>query len=274
MFEKRSAFSSYLARLLSRGQVVFSAAEAQAALGIGRGALLDAAERQQKRKNLIRPRHGFYVIVPPQFLAWGAPPPSWYIDALMAHAKRPYYVGLLKAAGLHGATHQAVMRFQIVTDRQLARIRAGRSEIVFHHRKDMGAVADGLQDHKTESGFMKISGIELTTLDLLRYPRAAGGLDHIVTVLADLGDGVDPHKLASLSEAFERSVGQRLGHLLETLGYGRRANGLYEAVSKGRALPWTELEPAQATDPDFAPEPVERDRRWRVTVRRTPEPDA
>ena len=27
----------------------------------------------------------------------------------------PYYVGLLKAAEMHGATHQAVMEFQVVT---------------------------------------------------------------------------------------------------------------------------------------------------------------
>ena len=273
IYAKRSTFSSYLTQLLSRGQVVFSDADARAALGIGRGALLDAAERQQRRKNLIKPRRGFYVIVPPQFLAWGAPPPSWYIDALMAHAKRPYYVALLKAAELHGATHQAVMQFQVVTDRQLAEIRAGRSDIVFHYRKDMGAVADGVRDHKTDTGSMKISGIELTAFDLLRYPRAAGGLDRIVTVLADLGDGLDSRKLAKLSGAFERSVGQRLGHLLDRLGYGQCANDLHEALWKDRPFLWTELDPAQASNPGFSPEPVERDDRWRVKVRRAPEPD-
>ena len=41
---------------------------------------------------------GFYVVVPPQHASWGAPPPSWYIDALMRREGRPYYVGLLKAA--------------------------------------------------------------------------------------------------------------------------------------------------------------------------------
>ena len=46
-------------------------------------------------------------VVPPQYASWGAPPPGWYIDDLMRHEGRPYYVGLLKAAELHGATHQA-----------------------------------------------------------------------------------------------------------------------------------------------------------------------
>jgi hypothetical protein len=38
-------------------------------------------------------------------------------------------------------------------------------------------------------------------------------------------------------------------------------------------LPWIELEPAQAADPDFSPVPTGRDERWHVTVRRPPEPD-
>ena len=102
--DQRTAFSSYMTRLLSTGRVVFSREEARQALGVSDGALLDAAERQQRKQHLVSPRRGFYVIVPPQYLAWGAPPPPWYIDDLMRHEGRPYYVGLLKAAELHGAT--------------------------------------------------------------------------------------------------------------------------------------------------------------------------
>ena len=76
ILDQCSTLSSYMTRLLSEGRVVFTSAQAQTALGIGKGALLDAAERQQRRKHLLHPRRGFYVIVPPQFFAWGAPPPS------------------------------------------------------------------------------------------------------------------------------------------------------------------------------------------------------
>ena len=273
MLDQRSALSSYMTRLLSKGHVVFTAAQAQKALRIGKGALLDTAEKQQRRKYLISPRRGFYIVVPPQFLAWGAPPPSWYIDSLMRHENRPYYVALLKAAELHGATHQAVMEFQIITDKRLPRIRAGRSSIVFYYRKDMGAIASGFEDHKTDTGRMKVSCLELTILDLLRYRHAAGGLDHIATVLSDLGDRIDAHRLAALSSAFERSVVQRLGHLLGRLDYQDKANLLYESVLQGSALPWIELEPKLAKDPIFMPAPTEQDDRWRVIVRRPPEPD-
>ena len=194
----RQSFSSYLDRLLSRGQLVLTPEQARKDLGITRRAFIDAAKRQQKKGNLIMPRRGFYAIVPPQYLALGAPPPSLYIDSLMRHEGHPYYVGLLKAAELHGASHQAVMQFQVVTDKRLPKIRAGRSVLAFYYRKDMDEVAEGIEERKTEAGFIKVSGIELTMLDLLRYPHAAAGLDHIATVLSDLGPRLDPHKLAEL----------------------------------------------------------------------------
>lgn len=273
MLEVKTTLSTYMTDLLSKGEVVFTDKQAQQALGISKGALLDAAEKQQRKKTLIAPRRGFYVVVPPQFFAWGAPPPPWYIDPLMKHEGRPYYVGLLKAAELHGATHQAVMEFQIITDKRMPRIKAGRSAIRFYYRKDMEAVAAGLQGYKTDTGAMTISGSELTILDLLRYPRAAGGLDHIATVLTDIGERVDGAKLGVLSESFERAVLQRLGYLLCLFGYPHKAELLCERLAGISPLPWVELEPALAADPDFTPEPVERDKRWHVTVRRIPEAD-
>ena len=251
---RRRAFSSYLTRLLSEGRVVFTREQAQDEFGMGSGAFHDAAERQQKHGHLVSPRRGFYVIVPSQYMSWGAPPPSWYIDALMRHEGRPYYVGLLKAAELHGASHQAVMAFQVITDKRMPKIRAGRSSLVFYYRKDMDAVESGLTQHKTDTGYMTISGLELTLLDLLRYPHAGGGFDNIATVISDLGDRVDPDKLAGLAGSFERAGCQRLGYLLERFGHGEHAGVLYEQLIGRATLPWVELEPAQAVDPDFAPE--------------------
>jgi predicted transcriptional regulator of viral defense system len=271
--DQRTAFSSYITHLLSTGRVVFSAEEARQALAVSHGALLDAAERQQRKKHLVSPRRGFYVIVPPQYLAWGAPPPPWYIDDLMRHEGRPYYVGLLKAAELHGATHQAVMEFQIVTDKRLPEIRAGRSVITFYYRKNMAAVSEGIEDRKTDTGSMEVSSIELTVLDLVRYPHPAGGLDNIATIISDLADRIDAGKLVTLSSAYERSIRQRLGYLLERFGHPEPAEALQAALPHGSALPWIELEPSQAADPNFSPEQKERNERWRVIVRRPPERD-
>ena len=274
LYDRRSALSGYVSGLLSAGRVAFTAEEAERALGIGHGAFLDAAERLQRHKALVRPRQGFYVVVPPQHASWGAPPPAWFIDALMRHEDQAYYVGLLKAAELHSATHQAVMEFQVVAAKRLPRIRAGRSMIAFYFRRDMRAVAAGAEDRKTDSGTMKISSAALTALDLLRYPQASGGMDSIATVVSELGRKIDPEQLAALSAVVGRPVVQRLGYLLDHLGHDRSTEPMLKALRARGSLPWTELDRREALDPDFAPEPRQRDLRWRIIVRRLPQVDA
>jgi predicted transcriptional regulator of viral defense system len=271
--QRTTALPSYLNGLLSAGRVVFTRDEAQKALGVSVGAFLDAAERQQRKHHLISPRQGFYVIVPPQYLAWGGPPPAWYIDDLMRQEGCPYYVGLLKAAELHGATHQAVMEFQVITNKRLPQLRIGRSNIAFYYRKNLGPIAAGIVDRKTDTGHMKLSSPELTVLDLLRYPRAGGGLDNIATVIADLTERLNAEKLATLAAAYERSVSQRLGYLLDRFGQSERTQALHRMLTKRSTVAWAELEPSLAKDPDLAPAPQDRNERWHIIVRRLPEKD-
>lgn len=273
MVDQRLSLSDYMLDRLAGGQIVFSQKDALAALGVSSGAFLQAAARQQRRKALLNPRQGFYVVVPPQYLSWGAPPPAWYIDDLMRQEKRPYYVGLLKAAELHGATHQAVMEFQVITDKRLPKIRAGRSIISFFYRKDMASVAHAVVDQKTDTGRMRVSSPELTALDLLRYAHNVGSIDAIATVLADLGDKIDSDKLVALAPVFERSVIQRLGYLLDRIGHAEQATGLHASLSQSKPLPWVELEPGRRGDAQTASPPLEKNSRWHVFVRRLPEID-
>ncbi|MDE2791316.1 MAG: hypothetical protein OXI81_12975 [Paracoccaceae bacterium] len=273
ILDKRASLTEYVTELQSKGRIVFNAEDAVVALGTNRGAFLDAAQRLQKRGKLISPRKGFYVAVPPQFASWGAPPPSWYVDALMRQERQPYYVGLLKAAELHGATHQAVMEFQVVTGKRMPRIRAGRNLIVFYYRKEMAAVVDGIEDTKTDTGRMKVSSPALTAFDLIRYGRGSAGIDNVATVLSDLGPRVDGDQLAFLSLRFEKPVVQRLGYMLDILDRRSITQRMHDMLMSRGKLPWTELDRGEARNPLFAPDPVERDRRWRVVVRRLPEVD-
>jgi predicted transcriptional regulator of viral defense system len=273
MIQEHSSLAQHLTNLQSEGRVTFTRDEAIAALGITEPAFLKAAARLQKRHRLLNPRHGFYVAVPPQFLTWKAPPPTWYIDALMHHEGRPYYVGLLKAAELHGATHQAVMEFQIVTDRQLPKIRAGRSWITFHFRKDMKSVHEGIIDRQTETGTMKMSSPELTALDLLQYIHVAGGIDAVATVLADLGRKIDGEKLATLAKHFDRACVQRLGYLLNRVGHPERAQALHNYLSPIKPLGWVTLDPLKRGKKMSELTPVERNGRWHVLVQRHPQVD-
>lgn len=273
MLEARSSLSTYLIDLQAEGRLTFTRDEGIRALGVTADAFLKAAARLQKRRMLLNPRHGFYVAVPPQFTSWGAPPPAWYIDALMQHEGRPYYVGLLKGAELHGATHHAVMEFQVVTDQQLRKVRAGRSWITFHFRKDLDSVLDGVVERKTDTGIMKVSSPELTALDLLRYIHVAGGIDAVATVLADLGGKIDGRTLAALAVHFDRSCVQRLGYLLDRLGHADRAQALYGQLTARKPIPWVGLEPVKRGASVPAETPVERNERWRVSVQRYPEVD-
>ena len=272
MLDRRLTLSSYTTELLSGGRTSFTRDEAIAALGVTPSGFLKAAARLQRRGMLLNPRHGFYVVVPPQYLAWKAPPPTWYIDDLMRHEGHVYYVGLLKAAELHGATHQAVMEFQVVTSKRMPKIRAGRSIIAFFYRKDMERVADALVDHKTDTGSMKVSSSELTALDLLRYCHVTGTINSIATVLRDLAPKLRPERLAKLASVFERACIQRLGYLLDFLKQPNSATVLHEHLEKSKPLPWVELEPNRRRRSKSS-QSVERDTRWNVIVRRLPELD-
>jgi predicted transcriptional regulator of viral defense system len=271
--QRRQSLSAYVTRLLSQGRLAFTREQACKDLGIGEGAFLDAAERQQRQGALIAPRRGFYVIVSPHYRTLGAPPPYFYIDSLMRHEQRPYYVGLLSAAALYGASHQAVMQFQVVTDKRLPKIKAGRAGIVFYYRKDMSAIAGALEERKSDAGYFKASSVELTTFDLLRYPHAGAGIDNIATVFSELGERIDPQKLAAISASFERTMIQRVGYMLDNFGHSDRTGPLREALSRNQSLPWVELRPVRLRGAGTPAEPVERNERWRVIVRHEPEPD-
>ncbi|MDE0342219.1 MAG: type IV toxin-antitoxin system AbiEi family antitoxin [Deltaproteobacteria bacterium] len=273
MRDHQESLRSWMTEFLASGRVAFSREEAVREVGTSRGAFLDAAERLQRQGRLIKPRHGFYVTVPPQFLAWGAPPASWYIDDLMRFAGRDYYVGLLQASDLLGSSPQAIMEFQVVTDKQLTRLRAGRAMISFHYRRDLASIWSGVEEHKTATGYMKVSSPELTALDLLRYAPAIGGLDNVATILVELATKIDAEKLAVLSKSFARSVVRRLGYLLDSHGYSEKVMLMRKMLGD---LPdgWVELDPTEAMDPVFAPKPIEREPSWRVVVRRVPELDS
>ena len=165
------------------------------------------------------------------------------------------------------------MEFQVVTDKQMRDLQAGRSKIAFYFKKDISSVTSAIEDRKTDTGKMKLSSVELTFLDLLRYPQATGGLDNILTILAELGPKLDPDKMATLGEAFDRSIFQRAGYLLNRAGLAEGAKKLRAFMERGPQPQWVELDPSLRSDPDLAPQVVSRDEQWHVLIRRLAERD-
>ena len=121
---------------------------------------------------------------------------------------------------------------------------------------------------------MTISSPELTALDLVRYVRAAGGLDAVATILVDLGEKIDGVKLTALAPQFERAVVQRLGYLIERVGHADAARGLHDYLStRSGSVRWVSLEPQKRGRGSAAAVPIERNERWHVAVQRYPEID-
>jgi len=245
-------------QLQSSGRYTLTGNEALTELGITDVALTKAVQRLVAKRRLAVPRRGFFVIVPIEYRQAGAPPPDWYVDDLMASSKRPYYVGLLSAASLHGAAHQQPQEFQIVTDRQLRPVAAGRGRIRFFTKRGMESTP--VVDVKTETGLMRVSTPEATALDLVRYLDAAGQLGHVATVLAELAEKMDPwrtEEAAKLDGSLPNA--QRLGHLLDLVGAGDVGEGLADWISERRPR-------YLALRSDQPAESAPKKSRWRLLV--------
>lgn len=50
-------------------------------------------------------------------------------------------------------------------------------------------------------------------------------------------------------------------------------NDLHDELTRSGPTFWVELDPLEGAGRDCTPSVVERDKRWRVKVRRSPEPD-
>ncbi len=139
-------------------------------------------------------------------------------------------------------------------------------------RKDFDAIEEGVEERRLKTGRLRISSPELTVYELLCYPRSIASIDNIATILVDLGEVLKSRKLAVLATAFKRPIIQRLGYLLDWLGYEVLTQPLSEFLGKFENY-WIELDPYLTRDKDFTPAPIERNQKWRVIVRQMPDPD-
>ncbi len=247
--------ADFIDGLQASGRYTFTPADVRAGLSKSDIAIDSALRRLKKRGRVVTPRRGFCVIVPTEYRAAGAPPPSWFIDDLMRYLGQSYYVGLLTAAALHGASHQQPMAFQVVTDRPARPAIAGRTRVELH----MSRLVEGMPatDVRTETGSMRVSTPEATSIDLVRFPDACGGWSNVATVLAELAERIGPERLCSLAAGAKTPEIQRLGFLLERAGQPRLADPLLRVLSAKRYRPVL-LAPEASRGEDRAVRP------WRV----------
>ena len=174
---------------LAAGRYTFTLTEAQQLLQAkDAAAVYSGLSRLRRRHEVFSPAHGLYVAVPPEYRNRGVVPAEWFVDAMMGQLGRPYYVGLLSAAAMYGAAHQAPQVFQVVTDRtDLVRKRdLGRVRLRFYSSKHI--FEDPTTRFTVPSGYVVVGTKETTVVDLVGKPRASGGLSNVATILRELGE--------------------------------------------------------------------------------------
>lgn len=256
---------AFVDALQAKGQYRFRKADAAEALPSSETALRAALRRLERKGRIACPKRGFYVIVPLEYRQAGAPPASWFIDDLMRFQRLSYYVCLLTAASLHGASHLKPQEFEVLVEKPLRSFTVGRVRVRFFTKRRLEKTP--VMSVKTETGAMRVSTPEATALDMIRYARSVGHLGNVVTALADLAASLDGKRLVEAAAAdVDVTCVQRLGYVLEHLGFGAAVGPLAEWV--GTARPRITL-----LNPGGPAKPIRRDDRWMVLVNQEVEPE-
>ncbi len=189
--------------------------------------------KTKKEIALIRP--GFYVIIPPEYSKQGIIPPYLYMEDLMRSLDKPYYVGLLSAAALHGAAHQQPTGYTVIVQSPAPRSIA-KLNIVFYSKREF--IPEGIVQKKTPAGYINVSSPELTALDFFDYIHKFG-INRITTVLQELSEEMKPAALRKIARQYPNMAAiQRLGYILDNIvGAEKLSDALWSVLAKRTTFP-------------------------------------
>jgi predicted transcriptional regulator of viral defense system len=257
-FDNPSDLPGWINLKQSQGSYFFTREEALKELKINAIAFRQAVVRLTEKNRIIRVHGGFYVIIPLEYAASGILPAEWFIDDLMRYVGQPYYVGLLSAAILHGAAHQQPQQYQVVTNKPIREARLKSLALRFFVKKGLSHTP--VTRIKVQTGFIVVSTPEATALDLVRYSRAIGGLDRVITVLQELGEVIHADKLIEAVQSDGNvTYVQRLGWLLEKAGYSDLTEDLAKWISQSMPFP-------AKLDPSLPIRGATQDTRWNLLL--------
>ncbi|MEK7996640.1 MAG: type IV toxin-antitoxin system AbiEi family antitoxin [Planctomycetota bacterium] len=215
---------AYINGLAAAGRYHFTSIEAQQSLGVSAAAAKLALGRLAKQGLVASPARGFYVIVPPEYRSLHCLPADQFIPALMKKLKLPYYAGLLTAAQYYGAAHHRPQEFQVFLPKSRRPIHCGAVRVVFMVRKRLAEVP--VQSFNTPRGAVLVSSPGGAGRDRGGFVDHAGGRHQVATVLSELVERIDAEKLAAAARTVPVGWAQRLGYLLEHLGFDEKTAAL------------------------------------------------
>jgi len=221
--------ADYVDSLAAAGRYTFTTDAAVKALHTSVAAARAQLRRLKKRGQLADPHRGFHVIVPPEYRRLGCLPADQFVPQLMDHLGEIYYVALLSAAELHGAAHQRPQGFQVMVAKSRRALVCGQVNVQFVARADLDRTS--IIEKNTPRGRLRISSPEATALELVGYASLCGGLENVISVLADLVDALHPDKLTEAARLSPIAWTQRLGYLLDLSGHWHIAEGLARHVN-------------------------------------------
>jgi predicted transcriptional regulator of viral defense system len=252
--------------LLAHGQSAVTTQEAAELLDVPAEHVRMRMHPLVRDGRVFSPARGLWVAIPPEYRMWRVIPGVQFIDQMMGHLGRDYYVGWLSAAEMYGAAHQRPQVLQVAVDRHVSDRDIERVRLRFAERRHLVQIPRARRNVPT--GQVWVSTPEVTALDLAADPQRGGGISNVATVLSDLAEEnqLDADQVAQAAEHFSLAAVRRLGFLLDRVGEYDLAQALHPIAERRRHFPPDQLAPGRVEGGDI-------DSRWRVRTNTDVEPD-
>ena len=232
---KYKRLGNWVKECLSIGKMAFSLTELKMAFSKdSEVSLRRQLDRLSVKGKVVSVLKGYYIIIPPQYASKGILPPTMFIDGLMKYLKRNYYVGLLTAAALYGASHQQPQEYFLVTEYPVLRTTKKKGIKINYISVRQLPPDTFTEKKKTDVGYITVSKPVLTAIDLVKYEKRVGGLNRTSAVISELVESINKKDITTeLINYTTLSTIQRFGYILEEiLGEIELADKLYTCCKK------------------------------------------
>lgn len=258
---KSKSIADWISGKPPRGKYTFARNEVVEAFPQMKPELISTAlSREVKKGKIMIPIQGFYVIIPDEYALRGVAPQPFYLDDMMRHLRRNYYVALLSAGSYYGAAHQSPMSFSVMLEPPTIRDkRTQKYATRYFYRSSIPK--EYVEQRQTRTGYINVSCPELTAVDLVTYQGRSGSITRAATVLSELVEKMDFTRLGvSFVKIAPVACFQRLGYILEhVLEEQKAADAVYDLLQEADVrLQGAALKVGKTTVGS------EMDRRWKI----------
>ena len=163
--------------------------------------------------------------------------PYFYIETLMQHLKREYYVALLSAVEVYLSPKEALQANEITVITSLPPLRDSfRGQGKIRVKKDIKNLREIGVKRKTlpfsiKERTLRVASLELTAVDLLLYEKEIGGIQKAVEVIQRIKNHLSWQELPTeVILSTPVSIFQRLGYVLSFIKEEELAERLKERV--------------------------------------------